>query len=129
MKRFEAHPKRSRCGDAGRRPHGRDALLRLAGLLEENGERFGPTIALDNGSPLAIGGGRGNRPGLDRLLRPAGRTNSMVRLPRAFTSDTDFTYSMCEPYGVIGIIITWNGPLISLGMKVSRPWRRATPWW
>ena len=25
---------------------------------------------------------------------------------------------MPEPYGVVGIIITWNGPLVSVGMKV-----------
>src|SRR5690606_3687866 len=30
-----------------------------------------------------------------------------------------FAYTLAEPYGVVGIIITWNGPLISLGMKVA----------
>src|SRR3546814_16380725 len=28
------------------------------------------------------------------------------------------SYTVPEPIGIVGIIITWNGPLISLGMKV-----------
>src|SRR3546814_12626722 len=28
------------------------------------------------------------------------------------------SYPVPEPIGIVGIIITWNGPLISLGMKV-----------
>ena len=30
----------------------------------------------------------------------------------------ELAYTAPEPYGVIGIIITWNGPLVSIGMKV-----------
>ncbi|MDB5425394.1 MAG: aldehyde dehydrogenase, partial [Phenylobacterium sp.] len=36
-----------------------------------------------------------------------------------FDTRGEFSYSAPEPYGVVGIIITWNGPLISLGMKVA----------
>jgi acyl-CoA reductase-like NAD-dependent aldehyde dehydrogenase len=32
---------------------------------------------------------------------------------------TGFDYTVVEPYGVVGIIITWNGPLASIGMKVA----------
>lgn len=28
-------------------------------------------------------------------------------------------YTLPEPYGVVGIILTWNGPLLSVGMKVA----------
>jgi acyl-CoA reductase-like NAD-dependent aldehyde dehydrogenase len=28
-------------------------------------------------------------------------------------------YTLPEPYGVVGIILTWNGPLFSVGMKVA----------
>ncbi|MFJ9353087.1 aldehyde dehydrogenase family protein [Streptomyces mirabilis] len=28
-------------------------------------------------------------------------------------------YTVPEPYGVIGIILTWNGPIMSVGMKVA----------
>jgi len=30
-----------------------------------------------------------------------------------------FDYTIPEPYGVVGIILTWNGPIISMGMKVA----------
>ena len=30
----------------------------------------------------------------------------------------EFSYTAPQPYGVVGIIITWNGPMLSLGMKV-----------
>jgi aldehyde dehydrogenase (NAD+) len=30
-----------------------------------------------------------------------------------------FNYTLSEPYGVVGIITAWNGPLISVGMKVA----------
>ena len=30
----------------------------------------------------------------------------------------ELAYTVPEPYGVVGIIITWNGPLVSVGMKV-----------
>ncbi len=32
---------------------------------------------------------------------------------------TGFDFTILEPYGVVGIIITWNGPLASVGMKVA----------
>ncbi len=33
--------------------------------------------------------------------------------------NSGFDYTQREPYGVIGVIITWNGPLVSIGMKVA----------
>jgi aldehyde dehydrogenase (NAD+) len=30
-----------------------------------------------------------------------------------------FDYTLAEPYGVVGIILTWNGPMVSVGMKVA----------
>ncbi|WP_041255976.1 aldehyde dehydrogenase family protein [Frankia sp. EAN1pec] len=30
----------------------------------------------------------------------------------------ELAYTVAEPYGVVGIIITWNGPLVSVGMKL-----------
>ena len=35
------------------------------------------------------------------------------------TPPSGFDYTLLEPYGVVGIIITWNGPLASIGMKVA----------
>jgi aldehyde dehydrogenase (NAD+) len=35
-----------------------------------------------------------------------------------FSPADEFAYTLAEPYGVVGHIITWNAPLLSLGMKV-----------
>src|SRR3546814_431729 len=35
-----------------------------------------------------------------------------------FDTRGELSYTVPEPIGIVGIIITWNGPLISLGMKV-----------
>ena len=35
-----------------------------------------------------------------------------------FSPADELAYTLAEPYGVIGHIITWNAPLLSLGMKV-----------
>ncbi len=34
------------------------------------------------------------------------------------SKDGEIGYTLTQPYGVIGVIITWNGPLISLAMKI-----------
>ncbi|MET7771995.1 aldehyde dehydrogenase family protein [Nocardia sp. NPDC005366] len=44
------------------------------------------------------------------------------RLEGTVAADNDidgFVYTVAEPYGVIGHIITWNSPLLSLGMKLA----------
>jgi acyl-CoA reductase-like NAD-dependent aldehyde dehydrogenase len=42
---------------------------------------------------------------------------STIPLTPAFNAGFDYTLS--EPYGVVGIILTWNGPMVSVGMKVA----------
>ncbi|MEU6745852.1 aldehyde dehydrogenase family protein [Spirillospora sp. NPDC046719] len=40
-----------------------------------------------------------------------------IPLSPALTAGLDYT--LPEPYGVIGVIVTWNGPITSIGMKVA----------
>jgi aldehyde dehydrogenase (NAD+) len=97
----------------------RDALLRLAALLEVNGEHFAAYHALDNGSILSIGNGAWQQARAWTTYYAGWADKLDGTVATNYMSDSDFTYSLAEPYGVIGIIITWNGPLISLGMKVA----------
>jgi aldehyde dehydrogenase (NAD+) len=41
------------------------------------------------------------------------------RVVSSFQDDSVLDYTLAEPYGVIGLIITWNGPLMGLGMKLG----------
>ena len=55
---------------------------------------------------------------MDQLLR--GWADKIEgRVPRLSPSQQrELGGTMPEPYGVVGIILTWNGPLVSVGMKL-----------
>jgi aldehyde dehydrogenase (NAD+) len=40
-------------------------------------------------------------------------------IPPTPAFNAGFDYTLAEPYGVVGIILTWNGPMVSVGMKVA----------
>lgn len=41
------------------------------------------------------------------------------RLISSFQDDNVLDYTIPEPYGVVGLVVTWNGTLMGLGMKVG----------
>ena len=96
----------------------RDVLMRFAELLAEHREDFVALQALDGGTPLNFG------------LRIVDNSINWTRYYAGWcdklsgelisTLDTRgyFSYTAPEPYGVVGVIVTWNGPVVSLGMKV-----------
>jgi aldehyde dehydrogenase (NAD+) len=93
-------------------------LRRLAELMERDRDELARLSVLDNGmthsmSPLLVdlmsmwtayyAGWADKIEGRVTSLQGPGRT---------------FSYTVAEPYGVVGIILTWNGPLVSVGMKL-----------
>ncbi len=97
----------------------RDLLLKLAQLIHDNGEEFARMAALDGGIPLTWGR-EGVKWGCSWINYYAGWCDKLDgQLHGTFASRQELSYSAPEPYGVVGIINTWNGPLISLGMKVG----------
>ncbi|BBF72246.1 aldehyde dehydrogenase family protein [Sphingomonas bisphenolicum] len=97
----------------------RQMLQRLAQLIRDNDAEFGRLGALDNGTPatFAAGGAHIAAEWIDYYAGWADRIESRVN--STVMADGELGYTLAEPYGVIGVIITWNGPLISLGMKVA----------
>jgi aldehyde dehydrogenase (NAD+) len=96
----------------------RDILNRLADLLEENKAELARMTALDGGTPL-MAGERGVDTAIGWTRYYAGWCDKLTgELMSTFDTRGEFSYSVPEPIGIVGIIITWNGPLISLGMKV-----------
>lgn len=96
----------------------RDILNRLADLLEENKAELARMTALDGGTPL-MAGERGVDTAVGWTRYYAGWCDKLTgELMSTFDTRGEFSYSVPEPIGIVGIIITWNGPLISLGMKV-----------
>ncbi len=97
----------------------RNILAKLARLIHENVEEFARLAALDGGTPL-MGGRRMAQLSAEWHNYYAGWCDKLDgQLFSTFDTRGEFSYSVPEPYGVVGIIITWNGPLISLGMKVA----------
>ncbi|SHN40040.1 aldehyde dehydrogenase family protein [Cryptosporangium aurantiacum] len=96
----------------------RRLLQKLADLIEANAEEFARLGALDNGTPLAIAAG-------SPLLAAewtryyAGWADKITGELTGKPEDLgELGYTVAQPYGVVAIIITWNGPLISLAMKI-----------
>jgi aldehyde dehydrogenase (NAD+) len=96
----------------------RRLLHRLADLIEENGPEFARRGTLDNGTPIAI------TPNFVPLSAEwtryyAGWADKITSdVTASFRDDGELGFTVAQPYGVVGIIITWNGPLISLAMKI-----------
>lgn len=97
----------------------RDMLFRLADLVIRETERFAWVGAKEVGTPVASV--RNIPPKFEAWTKYfAGWADKLEgRVVSTFQDDNVFDYTLCEPYGVIGMIITWNGPLMGLGMKVG----------
>tara|TARA_R100000687_G_C6449263_1_gene164385 strand:- start:1749 stop:2993 length:1245 start_codon:yes stop_codon:yes gene_type:complete len=93
-------------------------LLKLADLIEQNAEAFAQRGAVDGGTPL-INGLRMVETSVAWARYYAGWCDKLSgELVSTLDTRGEFAYTMPEPKGIVGIIITWNGPLISLCMKV-----------
>lgn len=96
----------------------RNHLMKLAALITENSDELIRLSCLENGTSLK-----------SAFVQPmiaeawtsyyAGWADKIDGQVTSSIPSDQFAYTLPEPYGVIGIIITWNGPLISLGMKVA----------
>lgn len=96
----------------------RRMLIRLADLIEQHAEDFIRLGTFDNGTASGLVAGL--------VALSAEWTRYYAGWADKITSEVsgsyrvhgEFSYTLSQPYGVIGVIITWNGPLISLAMKV-----------
>lgn len=97
----------------------RTILNRLADLMEANTQEFAKMAALDGGTPLNRGAG-GVMTAVSWTRYYAGWCDKLSgELISTLDTRGEFSYTVPEPVGIVGIIITWNGPLISLAMKVG----------
>jgi len=96
----------------------RDALVRLADLLERDRDDLARLSVLDNGMTLGIAHFTATS-ATDYARYYAGWADKVEgRVTSSPAHGRELAYTAPEPYGVVGIIITWNGPLVSIGMKV-----------
>jgi aldehyde dehydrogenase (NAD+) len=93
-------------------------LRRLGELMERDADELARLSVLDNAMTMAMA-----RPLVDIMTgwtayyagwadKIEGRVTSLP------SSGRELAYTAPEPYGVVGIILTWNGPMVSVGMKL-----------
>jgi aldehyde dehydrogenase (NAD+) len=97
----------------------REVLNRLAQLIRDNREAFARLAAHDGGTPLQGGLGGADLAAAWTSYYAGWADKLDGQLLSTFDTRQEFAYTVPEPIGVVGVIITWNGPLISLGMKVG----------
>lgn len=96
----------------------RRLLLRLADLFDENDSELNRLLTIDMGGAYA--------PGTGEQSMASNYTRYYAGWADKYTSDVvaswlpnrEFGLTLAQPYGVIGAIVTWNGTLGSIAMKV-----------
>lgn len=96
----------------------RELLLRAAQLLRDNADELIAISQIDNSMPVFAASG-GPTIAADAFSYYAGWADKMVGdvIPTWPTPSLD--YATLNPYGVVGIIIPWNGPIYAIGMTVA----------
>ena len=97
----------------------REVLLKLGNLINAHLDDFARLAALDGGTPLMAGMGMAMLSAQWHSYYAGWCDKLDGQLLSTFNTRGELSYTAPEPFGVVGIIITWNGPLISLGMKVA----------
>jgi len=95
----------------------RKALLRLERIIEEHAAELGEIAAAEGGTAVGLATG-GHMVAASWFGYYAGWADKIEgTVVPGVPGGVDYT--LAEPYGVVGIIITWNGPMISVAMKVA----------
>jgi len=94
----------------------RNVLLRIAQLLAAANDEFAQIIALEGGNPAAIVTVEG---AVDWINYYAGWADKLAGEVIHSYPARALDYAVYEPYGVIGAIVPWNGPLHVSAMKVA----------
>jgi acyl-CoA reductase-like NAD-dependent aldehyde dehydrogenase len=96
----------------------RDVLVRLAEVLDRSRDELARLAVLDNGMTLGIAQFTASSV-VDYARYYAGWADKIEgRVTTSPAQGRELAYTVPEPFGVVGVIITWNGPLVSVGMKV-----------
>ena len=98
--------------------HRRQLLTKLADLIDRNADELTRRGALDNGTPISVVATM--VPLAAEWTRYyAGWADKLTgEVTTSYENHGEFSYTLPQPYGVIGMIITWNAPLLSLAMKI-----------
>ena len=96
----------------------RRLLLKLADLLDANDGELNRLGTLDNGGRYVPGTGQPSMRSSYTRYYAGWADKYTSEVVANYLSNREFAYTLAQPYGVIGVIVTWNGPVGSIAMKV-----------
>lgn len=96
----------------------RELLYSMSMLVSEHAERLTMLNIVDNATPLLIAGAQ-NTMASDLFAYNAGWADKGGGEVHDTWPVPALDYSLEEPYGVVGVIIPWNGPLTAIGQVVA----------
>jgi acyl-CoA reductase-like NAD-dependent aldehyde dehydrogenase len=96
----------------------RDLLLRLADLMAGAAAELAALQSLEMGQPFKAARA-GVAAAAEWFRYYAGWADKLDGLVAPVAPGTALDYTIPEPYGVVAAIIPWNGPVISLALKVA----------
>lgn len=104
---------RSTPADARRR-----LLLDLADVIKREREALGKLVSIENGMPAWMGLASADSV-VDMLEYNAGWADKINGEHLSTFPAPALDYTIREPYGVVGVIVPWNAPLIVLGQTIG----------
>lgn len=96
----------------------RDLLLKLAALLEQRSSEFTELLTSENGAPV-IAGPFMVMDAIQKFRYFAGWADKINGQTVATWGAPSHNYVAYEPYGVVGAIVPWNGPLYAATMVLA----------
>jgi acyl-CoA reductase-like NAD-dependent aldehyde dehydrogenase len=96
----------------------RDLLLEVARLVRENAQRLAQLNVVDNSTPIMIASLQTSMTS-DLFTYNAGWADKVGGEVVPTWPVAALDYALDEPYGVVGVIIPWNGPLTAIGQVVA----------
>lgn len=97
----------------------RDVLIRLGNLIEEKADLIARYATMDSGLPMSVTPFHAPFAKM-WIAYYAGLADKIEgEVTSSYLWDSDFSYTHKEPYGVVGLFHTWNGPLSNLCMKAA----------
>jgi acyl-CoA reductase-like NAD-dependent aldehyde dehydrogenase len=96
----------------------RDLMFRLAALIEEKAAEMTPLLSIENGSIL-LAGPHMSADAAQKFRYFGGWADKIEGRTIATWGGPAHDYVSYEPYGVVGLIVPWNGPLFAATMCLA----------